>query len=109
MPVIYTLTALRNGESGQVLAGEATAILVFGVLAVLGFFRSPWFLVAGVAGHGLFWDGSHHMAHLVVPGWYAVYCLVVDVMLAAYVATQVQTYSTAAASSTGRGTRPSAR
>lgn len=94
MPVIYSLTAVRDGASGDVLALEAAAIAVFGVLAVLGFNSSPWFLVVGIAGHGLLWDGSHHAAHLVVPGWYAVFCLVVDVMLAAYVATQIRAYST---------------
>ena len=94
MPFIYTLTALRNGASGNVLAMEGTAILVFGALAVVGLIGSPWFLVAGIAGHGLLWDASHHVTHLVVPGWYAVFCLVVDVILAAYVATQVPAYST---------------
>jgi len=94
MPMIYTLTALRDGESGRVLVIECTAILVFGALAVVGFLRSPWFLVAGIAGHGLLWDASHHAVHLVVPGWYAVFCAVVDVMLAAYVATQIGAYST---------------
>lgn len=94
MPVIYTLTAVRHGETGDVLAIEASAILVFGALAVLGFVRSPWFLAAGIAGHGLVWDGSHHAAHLVVPGWYAIFCLVVDVMLAAWVVTQIRAYST---------------
>ncbi len=92
MPMIYTLTALRNGETSSVLAIEATAIVVFGGLAVIGFVDSPWYLAAGIAAHGLIWDGSHH-ADLVVPGWYAVFCLVVDVMLAAYVATQVNAYS----------------
>lgn len=93
MPVIYSLTAMRDGASGDVLALEMSAIAVFGALAVIGFNGSPWFLVIGIAGHGLLWDGSHHAAHLVVPGWYAVFCLVVDVMLAAYVATQIRAYS----------------
>ena len=106
MPMIYTLTAMRNGESGDVLAIEATAILGFGVLAVLGFVRSPWFLAAGIAAHGLIWDGSHHAAHLVVPGWYAIFCLVVDVMLGLYVTTQVRAYSRAARSGFGEDGRP---
>jgi len=93
MPMIYTLTALRNGESSSVLAVEATAIVLFGGLAVIGFVDSPWYLAAGIAAHGIIWDGSHHAEHLVVPGWYAVFCLVVDVMLAAYVATQVKVFS----------------
>lgn len=94
MPVIYSLTAVRNGASGDVLALEVAAIAVFGALAVIGFNGSPWFLVIGIAGHGLLWDGSHHAAELVVPTWYAVFCLVVDVMLAAYVSTQIRAYST---------------
>lgn len=102
MPVIYTLTAVRNAASGDVLALEVAAIGVFGALAVIGFNGSPWFLVVGIAGHGLLWDGSHHAAHLVVPGWYAVFCLVVDVMLAAYVATQVRAYSTSRGGPPGR-------
>jgi len=93
MPIIYTLTALRNGDSGSVLAVEVTAILVFGGLAVSGFLGSPWFLAGGIAAHGLFWDASHHVEHLVVPSWYSVFCLVVDVLLAAYVATQIPVYA----------------
>lgn len=93
MPVIYTATALGNGDSGRVLGAQVVAIVGFGVVAVLGFVRSPWFLAAGIAAHGLGWDASHHAEHLVVPGWYSIFCLVVDVVLAGYVATQVRAYA----------------
>lgn len=93
MPVIYTVTAIQHGASGEVVSMEATAILVFGVLAIVGAIGSPWFLVVGIGGHGLFWDAWHHRTQLVVPGWYAVGCFVVDIALAAYVATQVPAYA----------------
>ena len=93
MPVIYTVTAIQQGASGQVISMEGTAILVFGVLAVVGVIGSPWFLVVGIAGHGLLWDAWHHPTQLVVPGWYAAGCFVVDVAFAAYVATQVRRLS----------------
>lgn len=102
MPMIYSLAAVRNAAPGDVLALEVAAIAVFGALAVIGFNGSPWFLVIGIAGHGLIWDGSHHAADLVVPHWYAVFCLVVDVMLAAYVATQIRAYSTSRSGPRGR-------
>jgi hypothetical protein len=91
MPVIYTVTAIQQGASGQVISMEGTAILVFGVFAVVGVIGSPWFLVIGIAGHGLFWDAWHHPTELVVPGWNAVGCFVVAI--AGYVATQVRRLS----------------
>ena len=94
MPVIYTVTAIQHGASGEVISMEATAILVFGVLAIVGLVGSPWFLVVGIGGHGLFWDAWHHATQLVVPSWYAVGCFVVDIALAAWVATQIPAYAT---------------
>jgi hypothetical protein len=93
MPLIYTVTAIQHGASGEVISMEATAILVFGVFAIVGVIGSPWFLVVGIGGHGLLWDAWHHATGLVVPRWYAVGCFVADVALAAWAATQIRAYS----------------
>jgi hypothetical protein len=93
MPVIYTVAAIQQGASGQVISMEGTAILVFGVFAIVGVIGSPWFLVVGIAAHGVCWDVWHHPTELVVPGWYAVGCFVVDVAMAGWAATQVPVYS----------------
>jgi hypothetical protein len=84
----------RGGAGRGAIELEVFGIAVFVALAVAGWFRSPWFLVIGIAGHGVAWDLWHHGA-LVVPSWYALGCLVADLALAAYAATQVPAYRAA--------------
>jgi hypothetical protein len=93
MPVIYAWTALAAGVPVGV---EVVGLVIYCALALAGWYLSPWFLAAGIAAHGLAWDSWHH-GGLVVPSWYAIGCLVVDVALAAWVATQVPAYRAAAA------------
>jgi hypothetical protein len=114
MPIVYTWTALRDGGGRGAIEVELVGVAVFGALALAGWFRSGWFFVIGIAGHGLAWDLWHHGCALVVPGWYALGCLVADVALALYTATQTpridgssrargQCTSSRAVASTGMG------
>jgi hypothetical protein len=91
MPFVYVTSFLvsREGPLGDWLAIELVGLVVFGTLAWLGLRRSPWFLVAGIATHGLLWDLWHVDRTTFISNAYAVACLIVDVGLAAYAATRV--------------------
>ncbi len=81
MPLIYVEAYLVRGGP---IVGELLGLLSFCVLAALSLWRSPWFLVAGLALHGLGWDLWHLDSP--VPAWYAVNCAVIDVALAVHAA-----------------------
>ena len=83
---LYLLFAVMAGSTHSLIA-EALAALVFITLAGLGFRKSPWFVVAGLALHGVF-DFFHHavIANPGVPVWWPGWCLAYDVVAAAYLA-----------------------
>jgi len=89
MPTIYVGSCLREG-SGPWLWVEIGGLVLYAGLAILGLLRTPWFLAAGIAGHGLFWDSWHYALTSYIPRWYVVGCLVVDLGFAAYAAAQVR-------------------
>jgi hypothetical protein len=85
----YALFALMAGSTAA-LAAEAPAIAFFIGLAVLGFRASPWFLVAAMAGHGLFdFFRGDLILNPGVPAWWPMFCMAFDVMIAAVVAWQL--------------------
>jgi hypothetical protein len=89
MPVVYIASWLVTpGAERSWLWIEAVGLPIYAALAVLGLRRSPWFLAAGIVGHGVFWD-AWHMSSEYVPLWYAVSCLLVDLALGLYVATRI--------------------
>lgn len=83
---LYILFATMAGSGASLLA-ESIAALLFVTLAVLGFRKAPWLVVAGLAGHGVF-DFLHHfvIANPGVPVWWPGWCLSYDVVAAAYLA-----------------------
>lgn len=83
---LYLLFAVMAGSTNSLLA-EVVPALVFVALAVLGFRKSPWFAVVGLALHGVF-DFFHHavIANPGVPEWWPGWCLTYDVVAAAYLA-----------------------
>jgi hypothetical protein len=89
MALVYLAAALR---AHQPLGLELAGLALFGGLALAGSLRSPWWLVAGIAAHGLAWD-LWHTDGVVVQAWYAPACAVIDVALASYLATRVATLS----------------
>jgi hypothetical protein len=92
MPVVYIVSWLvaRGGGAHPVwLWVELFGLPVYAGLAVAGLKRSPWFLVAGIAAHGLAWDSWHYLNAAYIPAWYATSCLLVDVGLGLYLATRV--------------------
>lgn len=83
---LYLLFATLAGSTGSLVA-EAVPALIFVVLAVVGFRKSPWLVVAGLALHGVF-DFFHHLLILNpgVPDWWPGWCLAYDVAAAGYLA-----------------------
>ena len=84
--LLYGLFAAISGSTSTLLL-EGIGITAFLVVSVLGFKISQWFLVAGLAAHGIF-DFFH--GHLIensgVPVWWPMFCGSYDVTAAAYLA-----------------------
>ena len=82
----YVLFAVV-GASASALVAELLLMVVFAFIAIVGFKRSPWFLVVGLSGHGIF-DFLH--PHLIdnpgVPSWWPGFCLAYDITAASYLA-----------------------
>jgi hypothetical protein len=80
----YVLFAAMGGST-RVLLVEVFVMAIFVLVAVLGFKRSAWLVVGGLAGHGLF-DVFH--GHVVqnpgVPEWWPAFCLAFDVAAAVF-------------------------
>jgi hypothetical protein len=89
MPPVYVASGFLSNASGTALLVELLAVPVYGAVAYLGVRRSPWWLVAGIAAHGLLWDAWHMADTGVVPSWYAMGCLVLDLAIAFYAATRL--------------------
>jgi len=94
MPLIYVMGwfVARDHVASLWLWIELLGLAIYAAFAVLGLKKSPWFLVIGIAGHGIAWDAWHYKNSAYVPDWYAVACLLVDLALAAYVSTRVPAY-----------------
>ena len=83
---LYLLFAVQAGSTGALVA-ETIPALLFVATAVLGYRKTPWLVVAGLALHGVF-DFFHHGV-IVIPGvpvWWPGWCLAYDVVAAAYLA-----------------------
>ena len=99
MPVIYLARWLAfrlENSSPAWLAIELVGLAIFGLLAVLGLKRSPWFLAVGIAGHGIVWDVPH-LTSAYMPSWYGIMCLIVDVGLGLYTAARIPGWRRASA------------
>jgi hypothetical protein len=75
------------GGSSHALVVELAVMAVFVLLAVVGFKRSSWLVVAGMAAHGLF-DVLHpQLVHNAgVPQWWPAFCAAFDVGFAGLLA-----------------------
>ena len=82
---LYLLFAAMANSTASLFA-ETIPALVFVTLAVIGFRkRAPWFVVTGLALHGVF-DFFHHavIENPGVPAWWPGWCLSYDVVAATY-------------------------
>ena len=78
--------AIRRELGGRgVLAFETMGVLCFGAFALAALLVDPplaqYLLAAALLGHAA-WDFAHHRAAMVVPRWWAEFCVVLDVILA---------------------------
>jgi hypothetical protein len=82
----YILFAVM-GNSMQALAWESLVAIGFVALAVVGFQKNLWLVVAALAGHGAF-DLIHHwvIENHGVPGYWPGFCMSFDVMAAGILA-----------------------
>ena len=82
----YVLFAAMGG-SGRVMVVESLVMAVFVVAASVGFRRSLWLVVAGLAAHGV-QDLFHArlVANPGVPAWWPAFCLTYDLAAAGYLA-----------------------
>ena len=87
--VIATLYLLfaAIAESTESLVAEAIPAFLFVAAATVGFWKTPWLVVVGLALHGVF-DFIHHVVitNPGVPVWWPGFCLSYDVTAAVYLA-----------------------
>ena len=82
---IYIGFAVADGR-GRVIAVETVVASAFVVVAAVGVTGSAWFLVAGLAGHGLKDLWQHRTGFVANTRWWPPFCATVDVVAAAIIA-----------------------
>jgi hypothetical protein len=82
----YVLFAVMGG-SGHALVVETVVMTGFLLVAVFGFKKNLWLVVAALAAHGVF-DLFHGrvVANPGVPAWWPAFCLTYDLTAAAFLA-----------------------
>lgn len=83
----YYILFAAIGSSASALVRESLIAGVFLALAVAGFKKNLWLIVAAVAGHGVF-DFFHHLfiQNPGVPLWWPGFCLSFDVLAGGFLA-----------------------
>lgn len=85
---IYIDFAVADGRP-FVIAVESSVATGFVIIAAAAILKSPWLLVAGLAGHGLK-DLWQHRTHFVsTTRWWPPFCFTVDVVVAAAIAVEI--------------------
>lgn len=71
----YPLAAWRSGAHVQLELGVSLGLALLGAV---GLWLSPWLIIAGIFGHGV-WDLFKHKGHgTPFFGWYVSGCVVID-------------------------------
>lgn len=80
---LYYILFAAIGESAHAMRLESIQLAIFATIAVVGFRSNLWWVVGGLAGHGLF-DVVHGtlVANPGVPLWWPGFCGAADVALA---------------------------
>lgn len=86
---VYIGFALSDGRVRYIIIESGNAV-TYGVVALLGMWVSPWFLVAGYVSHGT-WDPIHHDHGIRtrIVRWYVPFCVVVDWLVGIYIAAKL--------------------
>jgi hypothetical protein len=83
----YYMLFAAISNSVPALIAESILMAAFAAIAIVGFYRSPWFIVVGLAAHGAY-DLAHPqvMKNSGVPSWWPGFCLGFDLAAAIYLA-----------------------
>lgn len=82
----YVLFAVMGG-SGHAVVAETLVLAGFLLVAVIGFKKNLWLVVAALIAHGLFdFLHAHVVANPGVPAWWPAFCLTYDVTAGAFLA-----------------------
>jgi len=83
------------GSSVQALTIESLLAGLFLVVAVVGFKKNLWLVVAAIAGHGVF-DFFHHVfiENPGVPVWWPGFCMAFDILASGFLAVLLVRFST---------------
>ena len=86
----YYVLFAAMGASSRTLLAEIAVASGFLLVAVLGFKRNIWLVVAALVGHGSF-DFVHHLFidNPGVPHWWPGFCLAFDAILGAFLAVRL--------------------
>jgi hypothetical protein len=92
----YYVLFAAMGASGRTLIVEIVVASGFLLVAVLGFKRNLWWLVAALVAHGIF-DFVHHMFidNPGVPRWWPGFCLAFDVTVGGLLAIRLMRFPNA--------------
>lgn len=87
----YSLFAVMGASWYPTLAIEIAVGLVFSFFAVLGFKKSMWLAVAGIAGHGFFDFFVHHalVTNPGMPVWWPGFCGTIDIVIGGWLASRL--------------------
>lgn len=82
----YVLFAVMGGST-RVLLVEIAFASVVSLIAIIGFRKNLWIVVAALVGHGVF-DFVHHLfiEDPGVPNWWPGFCMAYDVIAGAWLA-----------------------
>ena len=87
----YYVLFAAMGASGWTLVGELFIMTSFVVAVVVGFKRSLWLVVAGLAAHGLLdLFHGHVVSNPGVPTWWPMFCMTYDISAAVYLALRLR-------------------
>jgi hypothetical protein len=98
MPMVYWSTCWLAAAGGAWLWIELAGQLIFLPFVLAGWKRAPVWLAIGMATHGLGWDLWHLDRGAVMPRWYALDCLIIDLSWAVYILAQARHWRRAQAS-----------
>ena len=81
----YYVLFAAMGATGRILAMEVLVAIAFLILALVGFKKNLWLVVAALVAHGLF-DSVHHLFidNPGMPPWWPGFCMTIDVILGAW-------------------------
>jgi hypothetical protein len=90
----YYVLFAAMGATGRILAMEVLLAFAFLILALVGFKKNLWLVVAALVAHGLF-DSVHHffIDNPGIPRWWPGFCMTIDVALGAWWAVRLKLLS----------------